>query len=147
LWQAGCGATWSGAVGGLLPGRGSLDQQAMQLPSGWARRLTNLVLACLEGRLRKPTEAITIAHEQGWELQAILGQIAHALGERVTFVPVPWQCVWLALRSLELAGVQTRFRSDSLISMVYQNPCPAFASAESLGLELRPFRLTPNMSP
>jgi hypothetical protein len=29
-----------------------------------------------------------------------------------------WRVVWLALKSLELAGVPTNFRSDSLISMV-----------------------------
>ena len=84
--------------------------------------LGNLVQACLDGRFPKPAEPITIAHEQRWELKEILGQIARALGKRVSFVPVPWQCVWLALKSLELAGVQTKFRSDSLISMVYQDP-------------------------
>jgi nucleoside-diphosphate-sugar epimerase len=107
--------------------------------------LGNLVLACLAGRLPRPAEPLTIAHEHGWELQAILGQIAQALGKRVSFVPVPWPCVWLALKSLELAGVQTRFRSDSLISMVYQNPCPAFASPQALGFECRPFKLAPSM--
>ncbi len=107
--------------------------------------LGNLVLRCLDGRLPKPSEPITIAHDQGWELKEILSQIAQALGKRVSFVPVPWQCVWLALKSLELAGVQTRFRSDSLISMVYQNPQPAFASPKSLGFECRPFKLTRTM--
>ena len=103
------------------------------------------VQACLDGRLPKPAEPITIAHEQGWELKEILSQIAQALGKGVTFVPVPWQCVWLALKSLELAGVRTNFRSDSLISMVYQNPHPKFASLKPLGIECRGFKLTPGM--
>jgi len=107
--------------------------------------LGKLVQACLDGRLPKPAEPITIAHEQGWELKEILSQIAQALGKRVSFVPVPWQCVWLALKSLELAGVRTNFRSDSLISMVYQNPRPAFASLKALGIECRPFKLAPGM--
>lgn len=105
--------------------------------------LGNLVQRCLDGRLPKPAGPITIAHEQGWELKTILGQIAQALGKRISFVPAPWQCVWLALKSLELAGVQTRFRSDSLISMVYQNPRPTFASPESLGFKCRPFVIAP----
>ncbi len=105
--------------------------------------LGNLILGCLDGRVPKPAEPITIAHEQGLEVKEILSQIAQALGKRVSFVPVPWQCVWLALKSLELAGVQTNFRSDSLISMVYQNPRPAFASPKSLGFECRPFKLAP----
>ena len=107
--------------------------------------LGKLVQACLDGRLPKTTEPLTIAHKQGWELREILSQIAQALGKRVTFVPVPWQCVWLALKSLELAGVRTNFRSDSLISMVYQDPRPAFSSLNSLGFECRPFKLAPGM--
>ncbi len=103
--------------------------------------LGGLVRACLSGRLRKTTEPLTVAHEQGCELQEILSQIAQALGRNVTFVPVPWQCVWLALKALELAGVRTSFRSDSLISMVYQDPNPTFASLHPLGLSCRPFKL------
>jgi nucleoside-diphosphate-sugar epimerase len=110
-----------------------------------AEDLGNLILACLEGRFPKPAEPITIAHEQRWELKEVLGHIAGAMGKRVSFVPVPWRCVWLALKSLELVGVQTSFRSDSLISMVYQDPCPAFASARALGFECRPFKLAPGM--
>jgi nucleoside-diphosphate-sugar epimerase len=105
--------------------------------------LGSLVQACLDHRFPKPAEPITIAHEQGWELKEILSQIARGLGRRVSFVPVPWQCVWLALKTLELGGVPTNFRSDSLISMVYQNPCPAFAPPKSLGFECRPFKLAP----
>ena len=107
--------------------------------------LGKLVLGCLDGSVPKGLEPITIAHEQGWELKEILSQIAQAMGRRVSFVPAPWQCVWLALKSLELAGVQAQFRSDSLVSMVYQDPNPAFASAELLGFKCRPFLLTTGM--
>ena len=107
--------------------------------------LGKLILACVEGRVSRAGEPLTIAHEQGWELKDLLVQIAQAVGKRPTFVPVPWQCVWLGLKGLELAGVRTNFRSDSLISMVYQDPHPAFASAKTLGFECRPFKLTPGM--
>jgi nucleoside-diphosphate-sugar epimerase len=107
--------------------------------------LGKLIQACLDGRLHGPVEPMTIAHEQGWELKEILSQIAQALDKSVTFVPVPWQCVWLALKSLELAGVRTNFRSDSLVSMVYQNPNPTMVSLKPLGIACRPFRLTPGM--
>jgi hypothetical protein len=60
-------------------------------------------------------------------------------------LPLPWQLVWLALKSLELAGVRTNFRSDSLIGMMYQNPRPVFALLKSLGYQCRPFELTPGM--
>jgi nucleoside-diphosphate-sugar epimerase len=107
--------------------------------------LGKLVQACLDGRVPTQVGPITLAHEQRWELKEILSQIAQVLGKRVTFVPVPWQCVWLALKFLELAGARTNFRSDSLISMVYQNPHPAFASLKLLGFECRPFKLAPGM--
>jgi nucleoside-diphosphate-sugar epimerase len=110
-----------------------------------AEDLGNLIRACLDGQFPKRAEPITIAHEQRWELKEILGHIAGAMGKRVSFVPMPWWCVWLALKSLELAGVQTNFRSDSLISMVYQDPCPAFASAKTLGFGCRPFKLGPGI--
>ena len=90
-------------------------------------------------------EPITIAHEQGWELKEIMTQIARALGKRVTFVPVPWQLAWLGLKGLELASAQPNFRSDSLISLVYQNPRPSFALLKSLGFQCRPFQLPPTL--
>jgi len=63
----------------------------------------------------------------------------------VTFLPVPWQLVWLGLKGLEVSGARPNFRSDSLISMVYQNPCASFALLRSLGFQCRPFQLSPNM--
>jgi len=105
--------------------------------------LGNLVQGCLAGRWPAGVEPITIAHEQGWALKDILTRIARALGKRVTFVPVPWQLAWLGLKGLELAGARPNFRSDSLISLVYQNPCPSFNLVKSLGFECRPFQLPP----
>lgn len=103
--------------------------------------LGNLVQGCLTGKVSAGIEPISIAHEQGWELKEILTQIARAYGNRVTFVPVPWQLVWLGLKGLELIGAQPNFRSDSLISMVYQNPSPSFDLLKSLGIQCRPFQL------
>jgi uncharacterized protein YbjT (DUF2867 family) len=103
--------------------------------------LGRVVEGCLTGRVTAGTEPITVAHEQGWELKEILAQIAQALGQRVTFLPVPWQAAWLGLKGLEIAGARPGIRSDSLISMVYQNPCPSFALVKSLGFQCRPFRL------
>lgn len=103
--------------------------------------LGNVVQGCLDGRVPAGVEPITVAHEQGWELKEILVQIARALSKRVRFVPVPWQVAWLGLKGLEIAGARPNFRSDSLISMVYQNPRPSFALVKSLGFQCRPFQL------
>jgi uncharacterized protein YbjT (DUF2867 family) len=103
--------------------------------------LGNVVQGCLDGRVPAGVEPITVAHEQGWELKEILAQIARSMGKRVTFLPVPWQLAWLGLKGLELAGARPNFRSDSLISMVYQNPRPSFALVKSLDFQCRPFQL------
>jgi nucleoside-diphosphate-sugar epimerase len=107
--------------------------------------LGSLIVGCLDGRVPAGAEPIAVAHEQGWELKEILAQIAQALDKRVTFVPVPWQIAWLGLKGLELAGARPNFRSDSLISMVYQNPRPSFVLLKSLGFPCRPFQLSPAM--
>jgi nucleoside-diphosphate-sugar epimerase len=107
--------------------------------------LGNLLLRALAGHVLLGTGHTTIAHPQPWQLKEILARIASALGKRVTFVPVPWQVLWLALKSLELARLPAKFRSDSLISMVYQDPHPSFELLSSLGIECRPFQITPAM--
>jgi nucleoside-diphosphate-sugar epimerase len=103
--------------------------------------LGRVVEGCLDGLVPASVEPITVAHEQGWELKEILAQIAQALGQRVTFLPVPWHVAWLGLKGLELAGARLSIRSDSLIGMVYQNPCPSFTLLKSLGFQCRPFQL------
>jgi len=107
--------------------------------------LGNLVEGCLTGRVPLGTGQITVAHEKGWELKEILLHVAQVLDRRISFLPVPWRLVWLGLKGLELAGGRPGLRSDSLISMVYQNPAPSFALLRSLGFRCRPFELRPAM--
>ncbi len=106
--------------------------------------LGELVLACLGERV-PVTEPIAAAHQRPWLLKEILDEIARVLGKSVSFVPVPWRLVWAGLKTLEWAGVRANFRSDSLISMVYQNPNPSFELARSLGVTCRPFQVTAAM--
>jgi uncharacterized protein YbjT (DUF2867 family) len=103
--------------------------------------LGQVVQACLDGRVPAEIEPITVAHEQGWELKEILAQIARGLGKRVRFLPVPWQLAWLGLKGLELAGARPNFRSDSLVSLMYQNPNPDFSPNAAAGLICRPFEV------
>jgi nucleoside-diphosphate-sugar epimerase len=107
--------------------------------------LGNLLQGALGGGIPRGTGPISAAHAQGLELKDILARIASALGKQPAFVPLPWQFVWLALKSLELAHMPAGFRSDSLISMIYQNPHPAFERLNSLGFQCRPFQISPSM--
>ena len=107
--------------------------------------LGNLLVGALAGRLPRGTGPVSAAHAQGWELEEILARIASALGKKISFVPVPWPAIWIGLKSLEIAGVPAAFRSDSLISMVYQDPSPSLGLPTSLGFQCRPFQITPAM--
>jgi hypothetical protein len=71
----------------------------------------------------------------------LLLEIARALGKRPMFIPLPWRFAWAGLKSAELCGLKLNFRSDSLISLMHQNPKPdLFANAE-MGLACRPFQI------
>jgi nucleoside-diphosphate-sugar epimerase len=110
-----------------------------------AEDLGALVLACAEERISCPAEPITIANEKPWDLSTILDTIASAMDKKIKFVPVPWRMAWMGLKTAETAGLRLGFRSDSLVSMVYQNPTPSFALQKQLGFSCREFKVTREM--
>jgi nucleoside-diphosphate-sugar epimerase len=149
------GLVYSDNPGGMF---GRLLQQvrsARLVPTLWGANQTqylvhdedlgNVVRGCVEGRVPARSGPISAAHEQGWDLKQIMTRMAQAMGKRISFVPVPWQLLWLALKTLETAGFPAKFRSDSLISMVYQDPAPSFALLKRLGFECRRFEFAPTM--
>jgi nucleoside-diphosphate-sugar epimerase len=94
------------------------------------------------GTLASQAEPVTLAHEKPWSFRQLLEEIARAQGKRLTFLPVPWRAVWMALKLAEGLGRPLNFRSDSLVSLMYQNPNPSFAAQEALGIRCRPFGLS-----
>ncbi|TAL05850.1 MAG: NAD-dependent epimerase/dehydratase family protein [Verrucomicrobia bacterium] len=100
--------------------------------------LGRFVSRCLAGEISE-RNPITVAHEDAWTMRKMLSELAAAQNKRVTFVPVPWRAVWLALKTLETLNLPAPFRSDSLISLVYQDTAPSFALAKSLGANCRAF--------
>jgi nucleoside-diphosphate-sugar epimerase len=82
---------------------------------------------------------VTAAHERPWPFKDLIREIALSEGKKPTFIPLPWRAVWLGLKSAELCGLKMNFRSDSLVSLMYQNPAPNFSVNTSLGLTCRPF--------
>jgi nucleoside-diphosphate-sugar epimerase len=53
------------------------------------------------------------------------------LGRRL-LIPCPWQAVWIGLRTLEFLGVSIGLRSDSVISLVNQDPNPRLRELSSI---------------
>jgi hypothetical protein len=101
--------------------------------------LAGVICRCVEGGIVAPPAPMTVAHDRPWTFREILAEIARANSKSVSFVPVPWRLVWAVLRTAELSGMRMQFRSDSVISLMYQNPDPAFASSRETGVVCRPF--------
>jgi hypothetical protein len=101
--------------------------------------LARLILAAAEYGADRLPRPVTAADAR----PLTLGQILHilALGRhgRVTLLPVPWRAAWLALRSAELVGLHPSFKSDSVISLMHQDPDPDFTLTRALGVSLRDF--------
>jgi nucleoside-diphosphate-sugar epimerase len=101
--------------------------------------LANFICDCTAGKISAQPSPVTVAHEQPWRFRQILEAIAQAKGKRVSFIPIPWRLVWAGLKAAELGGARISFRSDSLVSLMNQNPNPSFALQRSLNIRCRPF--------
>lgn len=117
-----------------LPGRGRQRQYLVHETD-----LCSAVSRCVRPDLEPWQEPVTLAQERAWTLRELLLEIARGLERRIVFVPVPWQLVWAGLRLGEKLRLPLKFRSDSLVSLVHQNPKPGFNSLEALGVNCRPF--------
>jgi len=105
--------------------------------------LTEFICRCVERGGASPSVAVTIGHERPLTLRQLLEQLAHAHGRSVAFVPLPWQLVWAVIKAAEWCHVPMEFRSDSLVSLMYQDPSPDFGPMHELGITCRPFAWAP----
>jgi nucleoside-diphosphate-sugar epimerase len=101
--------------------------------------LSEAICRAAAAELSSPGVPITIAHEQPWTFRQILEEIARVKRKRISFLPVPWRLLWAAIKFGELCDLPLNFRSDSLISLMYQNPNPSFAPQRQLGIRCRAF--------
>jgi nucleoside-diphosphate-sugar epimerase len=86
-----------------------------------------------------PCGPIVAASPHGWQIRDLLQAMANAQSVRVRFVPIPWRLIWLALKISELFKIKVPFKSDSVISLVGQNPKPNFSLAGHMGYTFRDF--------
>jgi nucleoside-diphosphate-sugar epimerase len=93
------------------------------------------------GNMELKPQILSAAHEKPWPFKQLLLEIARGLGKKPAFVPLPWPAIWLALKSAEGCGLKLNFRSDSLVSLIYQNPRPDFTANAKVGLACRPFEV------
>jgi nucleoside-diphosphate-sugar epimerase len=93
------------------------------------------------GQTTAAPRLLTAAHERPWPFRQLLLEIARGLGKKIKFVPLPWWLVWAGLKSAETCGLRLNFRSDSLVSLMHQNPNPDFSPNAQAGLVCRPFEI------
>lgn len=89
------------------------------------------------------TAPIIAAAERPIPFREILQTLAQQGGRRVRFFGVPAGLLLAGLRAAELAGLRLRVRSDSLIGLLNQNPCPDFSATRQTGVRFRGFRKAP----
>jgi nucleoside-diphosphate-sugar epimerase len=101
--------------------------------------LCGLLVGLAEMQQSTPSWPIIAAHERPVMFKEILRTIATAHRKRVLMAPVPWRFLWAGLRVAEWLHLPIRFRSDSLVSLVNQDPKPDFSVSRQLGIEFREF--------
>lgn len=87
-----------------------------------------------------PAKPVIAAARTPLSFREILETLAGRHGKRRWFVPVPASAVLLGLRLAEVLALGLSFRSDSVVSLLNQNPNPAFDSGQALLGDFRDFR-------
>jgi nucleoside-diphosphate-sugar epimerase len=93
------------------------------------------------GKIEIAPRVLTAAHDRPWPFRQLLSEIAHGLNKKIKFVPLPWRLIWAGLKTAEACGLRLNFRSDSLMSLMHQNPKPDFSPNLAAGLVCRPFEI------
>jgi nucleoside-diphosphate-sugar epimerase len=145
------GLVWGNEPGGVF---GKLADQAGRsriIPLiGGGRQLQYLVhdadlgtfvARAVAGEIPAEAGPVLLAHEEAWTMRRLMETMAAAHGRRPLLVPVPWRAVWVGLKSLEMLGLPAPFRSDSLVSLIHQNPAPDFSAARCLNATCRRFSM------
>ena len=101
--------------------------------------LYRLVADLASGSITAPARAVVVASSRCWPIRELIAALAGRHGRKPRFVSVPWQAVWLVLKTAELARLRLGYRSDSVVSLVNQDPRPDFSGLKELGLTAREF--------
>ncbi|HKV89323.1 MAG TPA: NAD-dependent epimerase/dehydratase family protein [Candidatus Dormibacteraeota bacterium] len=101
--------------------------------------LYTLISGLCSGRIAAPDHPFTAASPRCWTMRELVGALALKQGARPRFVSVPWRVVWLGLKAAETARLRRGYRSDSVLSLVHQDPRPDFSTLHKLGVTPREF--------
>jgi nucleoside-diphosphate-sugar epimerase len=142
------GLMWGGGPGGLVDSLGGIVTKSRFVPMfGGGKQvlflnhrqdLSGFVARFAAGEI-DADGVFTVSCDKPWTFGDILRKLAEAHGRQVTFVPVPWKPIYWLMKAMEKAGKRPPFRSDSLLSLMNQDPSPDFSTCHRLGLDFRDF--------
>jgi nucleoside-diphosphate-sugar epimerase len=101
--------------------------------------LAKALQCAVRGSLTAEWGPIALAHPDPIRFCDLLRTIADRVDRRVILLPVPWQMLYAGLWTAERLGLKLGFRSDSILSFVFQNPTPNFSQMQYFGIEPLPF--------
>jgi nucleoside-diphosphate-sugar epimerase len=101
--------------------------------------LADLIRRAVRGDFNDAQRALLVAQPEGITFRALLEYIARLQGKKIKLVAVPWRLLYSALKLAETMGLKLSFRSDSVISFVFQNPAPDFEALARY--DIKPVRL------
>lgn len=101
--------------------------------------LFELIRRMCAGDTAPPGRPVVAASPRCWPMRELVMQMARGQGTSPRFLSVPARAVWLGLKAAELVGLHLGYRSDSVVSLVFQDPHPDFSSIGVLGVTPRDF--------
>lgn len=116
----------------LIPmiGSGNMPQYLLH-----ERSLAAVVGRAVRGDFAGERGPVTIAKPKGVRFRDILLRIAAEEGRSVSLIPLPWPLLYAGLWSAERIGLQLKFRSDSVLSFIFQDPSPDFSQMRSYAID------------
>jgi nucleoside-diphosphate-sugar epimerase len=107
------------------------------------KNLGELIVRLADPATAAPTAPVIAANDQPMtfrEIVRILG-VSQGRGKKL-IVPIPSAAIWAMLKVAESAGLRPRLRSDSLVSLMNQEPRPDFAPLKLVGVPFPRFGAT-----
>jgi len=117
--------------GGLLPLMGGGKQELyLTHEEDLGRFIEWLTDQSIErGNAVKRKGYFTTANPKPYAFRRILELLStSANSENVRFLSIPWRAAWFGLKTLEAVGVNSGFRSDSMLRLAYQQKRPDFST-------------------
>ena len=112
---------------GTLPFLPLVDGGEQKLALSQAEDLSVGVVNYCQGSAEAPLEAQLTAYPELLTFRTILERLAEETGRNPRFFSIPGWALLAGLKGAELLKISLPFKSDSLVSLLHQDPSPIFS--------------------